>query len=223
MPTTDDGGAAASGMEYEPPSLRRTEVSFDSQLDRSTYAPCTLLIELGYEATALSEVGISVGNWAGWGTLLNRKVEAKISNVGGKEGRGLYAGEQGFEKNQVITVYGGELLSYEKAKRRNDQCYIMKVKGSLFCIDGKDFAERVTHREGALFMPAPGDQRPSQGAASLANNAKGDAANALLQYRRLQGTAGSKVVTRDTASLLPAIPMLVAKRRINAGEEILFD
>ena len=75
-------------MTAAPPAVRKVA----SETRDRTIQPCKLLLTLGYTAADLDEVGISTGKWAGWGTLLNRKVEVKSSSIGGKEGRGLFAG-----------------------------------------------------------------------------------------------------------------------------------
>ena len=171
-----------------------------------------------------------VNKWQGWGTLLNRRVEAKVSTVGGKEGRGLYAGREtddfrGFKKDQVITMYSGQLMSRRQMEAVDDYDYMMRVTGSgqgtqttVMFVDGKEFAKGITHtemRDGELcYLPMPGDMaRPRQGAGSLCNDSRGEAnANARLDFKSL-----------DRQGILPMIPVIVAKRDIAPSEEILFN
>jgi hypothetical protein len=155
--------------------------------------------------------------WSSWGTLLNRKVEARVSEIGGREGRGLFAGVR-FKRGEVITLYGGELLTAQKAKEITDHSYMLRISDSLYCIDGSQFANRITEREGDRYLPLPADVDAGvQGAGSLANDARSDAnANAKLEFKVLGGR-------KEGAKLLPRVPMLVAMRDITAGEEILFN
>ena len=213
-------------------------------------------------------LGIDMGprnpfaKWESWGTLLNRDViEARRSDIGGIGGRGLFAGRtgEGFKLGQVITLYGGRLLTRKQMDETPDHSYMMRVSGSgqgeasqtVVFVDGKQFAEGITHEEGDVYLPFPGDRRAFQGAGSLANDSRGPAgANAKLEFRhsstvrpvraRLLGFAqcGSKIDIEvcifakyssttyyrhlDKQKVLPKIPMLVAKRHIAPGDEILF-
>ena len=62
-------------------------------------------------------------DWMNWGTLLNRKVVVRDSTLGPGSGRGLFAGPRddgfdGFKPKEVITIYGGELLTKRQVDER---------------------------------------------------------------------------------------------------------
>ena len=175
---------------------------------------------LGFQVSARSPMR----HWQEWGTLCNRKVEVRNSEVGEDAGRGLFAGAngRGFTKNQVITLYGGRLLTRKQMEETEDHSYMMRVTNSgqgkqsktVMFVDGKQFAAGLSDADThGYFQPPPGDSRFHQGAGSLANDSRGPrAANARLDFMFL-----------DKQQVLPQVPVLVAKRQIAPGEEILFD
>jgi len=62
-------------------------------------------------------------DWQDWGTLLKRKVVVRDSTLGPGSGRGLFAGPrddgfEGFKPKEVITIYGGELLTKRQVDER---------------------------------------------------------------------------------------------------------
>lgn len=186
----------------------------------------TLYAAAGYAELASTRPG---RNWKDWGTLLNRKLVVCDSKLGPGSGRGLFAGPhddtfKGFKAKQVITIYGGKLLTkrqVDDAERENGgHDYMLRISakgGSMqYWVDGKQFADGLT-RQGDVYLPAPEDadrmDRMMQGAASLANDPQNlSCVNAEFKYYQLG--------TGEAASLRPRVPVLVAKRDIAPGEEI---
>ena len=89
-------------------------------------------------------------DWQNWGTLLNRKVVVCDSTLGPGSGRGLFAGPrndtfEGFKAKQVITIYGGKLLTkreVDDAEREDGgHHYMLRISakgGSMqYWVDGK--------------------------------------------------------------------------------------
>ena len=215
----------------------QTRLTHQSSADRkATQQPVEALLHASdiLEALGWQAFGISVGarnpinKWRTWGTLLNRKVEVKPSKVPGA-GRGLYAGrETSLKKDQVITMYSGALLSRREMKEidEGEHNYMLRMSGTgqgnartVMYVDGKEYADKLTHTEDVdgeqCYLPMPGDTSGlgQQGAGSLCNDAKGEArANARLDFKYL-----------DKQNILPPIPVIVAKRDIAPGEEILFN
>ena len=108
--------AATGGSSAQPLDVRR-QASLDRQ---AVNQPVTLLLQqptvyaaAGYANLASTRPG---PNWKDWGTLLNRKVVVRDSTLGPGSGRGLFAGPRddgfdGFVRKEVITIYGGKLLT----------------------------------------------------------------------------------------------------------------
>jgi len=221
--------AATGGSSAQPLDVRR-QASLDRQ---AVNQPVALLLQqptvyaaAGYANLAETRPG---RNWKDWGTLLNRKVVICDSKLGPGSGRGLFAGPrddtfEGFKAKQVITIYGGKLLTkreVDDAERDDGGAnYILRISakgGSMqYWVDGKQFADGLT-RQGDVYLPAPEDadrmDRMMQGAASLANDpVTPSEVNAEFKFYQLG--------TGEAAKLRPRVPVLVAKRNIAPDEEI---
>ena len=215
-----------------PPPLRIRRQASDAR--RANIEKLRLLLEIGFVPFDLQEEasraakrarkdadGAAKGAWwSEWGTLLDRKVAVKESKLGGGE-RGLFAGVR-FAASEVITLYGGRLLSLEDAKGSQSDRIVRLQSASekVYVIDGSHWADGISQLgDDGLYMPAPGDSdRGCTGAGALARDSSkvaGAVPNAKLVFKPLG---------RDMASeLLPKVPMLVALRPIMPDEEIVFD
>ena len=210
------------------PSVRRQS----SEHRRIILEPLKLLLELGFDQTELEEPRNSKRQrkgaaappiWKDWGTLCNRKVVVKDSRLP-NAGRGLFAAVP-FRKGQLITIYGGKLMTAKEAASV-ESSYLLRISGEggrqecFYVVDGAHFADRLCHREGDVYLPAPDDPErdrlQAQGAGSLANSQpRGPDCNARLAFQHMGRT--------EIDQLLPKLPMLIASRDIAADEEILFD
>lgn len=205
-----------------------------SEQRRISLEALKLLLELGFDTTEqLDEPGnkrrrkasaAPPSIWKDWGTLCNRKVVVKDSRLP-NAGRGLFAA-QPFRKGQLITIYGGKLLTAKEAAGV-ESSYLLRISGEggrqecFYVVDGAHFADRLCHREGDLYLPAPDDPERErlqvQGAGSLANSMPRNApeCNAHLAFQHIGRT--------EVDQLLPKLPMLIASRDIAADEEVYFD
>lgn len=206
-----------------------------SDTRRENIQPLQVLLELGFLPPELEAAAKKPSkrrrnsekepaSWSDWGSLLNRKVVVKQSRVP-NSGRGLFAGVS-FRRGQVVTIYGGRLMTAREAENVNSD-YLLRISGEggkkecFYVVDGAHFASGLTHREGDLYMPAPSDPEQqrlrAQGAGAMANAAprSAESCNAQLEFRHL----GRSALDR----MLPALPMLIARREIEIDEEILFD
>ena len=171
----------------------------------------------------------------GWGTIFNRKIEVRISTLP-NAGRGLFAGPaveggfNGFKAKDVITLYGGQLLTEKPAEERAaEHTHMLSIPprgGSAPAwVDGRKFADGISQEPDAegLFLPLPGMDYKAhwhQGAGSVMNDPTkiqnyrqlGIDVNAKWKYRKL-GTGAA-------AELKPKVPMVVATKDIAPGEEI---
>lgn len=99
--------------------------------------------------------------WKDFATLTNGKVEVRASRVPTvlgdySVGRGLFACVD-FAQNELITIYGGELITTEEARLRKDtrdsqsRRYLMRVSDSDFLVDGWHYALGIeeTAKEGS--------------------------------------------------------------------------
>jgi hypothetical protein len=168
--------------------------------------------------------------WSNLATLANKKVEARASLVKRLQGdfmvgRGLFAC-QDFQQNELICIYGGELITTEEARIRKgtldsqSRRYLMRISDSDFLVDGWHFAlgiqEQALPGSGDLCWPWDAHATQwSQGPGPMANHETGNDANATLCFVPLAKT--------EAVRLLPRIPTLRAHRLIRAGEEILFN
>lgn len=128
-------------------------------------------------------------------------------------GRGLFA-KRDFLPNELITVYGGELITTDEARVRKEnresqsRRYLMRISDSDFLVDGWQYASGIQETVGpdGVFLPKTEDATQwLQGCAPMANH---DSANhnAMLAFVPLG---------RDEAlRLLPRIPTLRAHRHI---------
>ena len=210
-----------------PPSVRRVA----SATGRENIEKLRLLLELGFvpldlqkEAQeraakrARAETNVTKAGpwWTEWGTLLDRKIAVKESRLDGGSGqKGLFAGVR-FATGQVITLYGGRLLTLQEAHTNSDRLVRLPFSGNaVYLVDGLHGTDDQLDTAG-LYMPAPGTE--SMGAGAIARDSSrvpGAKANAKLVFKPLG---------RDMAAeLLPKVPMLVALRPIEEDEEIVFD
>ena len=170
-----------------------------------------------------------LSQWSDFGSLMNGHLEIKQSQVrkviGSYElGRGLFACKD-FLKDEVITVYGGELITSDEAKHRKDnresqsRRYLMRISDSDFLVDGWMYAAGITEvpNEDGNFVPKDGDAATQwmQGCGPMANH---DSANHNAYLSFIPLGRGAEYI-----KLLPRIPTLRAHRTIRAGEEILFN
>ena len=159
--------------------------------------------------------------WNDFGTLTNKKVEIRASKInrilGAYEvGRGLFAC-QDFALNEIITVYGGELITTEEARLRKENAgsqsrrYLMRISDSDFLVDGWHYASGITDAPGDDDIFLPSDQNATQwmqGAGPMANHANdaNSGVNASLSFVPLANS--------EALRLLPRIPTLRANRPI---------
>ena len=166
--------------------------------------------------------------WADFGTLANGKVEIRLSKVQrivgeNSLGRGLFAC-QDFISNDIITVYGGELVTNDEARLRRDTQgsqsfrYLMRISDSDYLVDGWQYAKGISESPGehGVFLPTEKDATQlSQGPGPMANHAVGLGANCKISFVPLARS--------EAFQLFPRVPTLRAIRDIKAGEEIKFD
>ena len=166
--------------------------------------------------------------WSNFGTLTNGQLEIRQSKVkriieDNVLGRGLFARRE-YAVDEIITVYGGELITQEEAKRRTDACesrsrrYLMRISDSDFLVDGWQFASGISDTPGpdGSFLPMSEDATQwTQGCASMVNHDPANH-NACLSFLALDARS-------EAMRLYPRIPVLRALRRISPGDEILFN
>ena len=203
--------------EEEKPTRRETQAQREQVMHG--LEPVQQLLQLG-----ILPVEADDAVWNDFGTLTNKKVEIRASKInrilGAYEvGRGLFAC-QDFALNEIITVYGGELITADEARVRKDtresqsRRYLMRISDSDFLVDGWQYAGGIMDEPGedGLFLPKEKDATQwMQGCGPMANHDPANH-NAYLSFVPLgRGVA---------LSLLPRIPTLRAHRAIKAGEEI---
>ena len=187
--------------------------------------PVQQLLQLG-----ILPIEADAAVWNDFGTLTNKKVEIRASKInrilGAYEvGRGLFAC-QDFALNEIITVYGGELITTEEARLRKENAgsqsrrYLMRISDSDFLVDGWHYASGITDAPGDDDIFLPSDQNATQwmqGAGPMANHANdaNSGVNASLSFVPLANS--------EALRLLPRIPTLRANRPIKSGEEICFN
>ena len=145
----------------------RRETESQKQQVMERLAPCQQLLMLGFLP---EEADLSV--WSEFGTLANGQLEIRRSMVhriiGSYElGRGLFACRD-FAQNEIITVYGGELITSDEARSRKEDMstqsrrYLMRISDSDFLVDGWQFAEGISDvvDEEGLFKPKVGSMLP---------------------------------------------------------------
>ena len=224
-------------MDTGPPAVR-TQASIDRQ---ATWEPVTLLLRnptlyeaLGYSAVPATAPG---RGWTDWGNILNRKVVVRKSELPGA-GRGLFAGPaveggfNGFNPNDVITLYGGQLLTERQAREKEmeEHDYMLRISAkdgsALAFVDGHQFADGLSREPDAdgLYLPLPDPDdsgvlaaRLKQGPGSVVNDPTliinaSDKVNAAFRFYQLG--------RGEQAKLLPRVPVVVATKRIEPGEEI---
>ena len=224
-------------MDAGPPGVR-TQASIDRQ---ATWQPVTLLLQnpVLYEAVGYSAVPATAPGrgWTDWGNLLNRKVVVRKSELPGA-GRGLFAGPavegglNGFNPNDVITLYGGQLLTERQAREKEmeEHDYMLRVSAkdgsALAFVDGHQFADGLSREPDAdgLYLPLPDPDdsgvlaaRLKQGPGSVVNDPTliinaSDKVNAAFKFYQLG--------RGEQAKLLPRVPVVVATKHIGPGEEI---
>ena len=167
--------------------------------------------------------------WSNFGTLTNGQLEireSKVKRVIGDYalGRGLFALRE-YAQNEIITVYGGELITREEANLRKEahespsRRYLMRISDTDFVVDGWQFASGISDTPtgpDGCFLPVSEDATQwMQGCAAMANHDPANH-NAYLSFVTLD-------VRSEAARLYPRIPTLKANRRICQGEEILIN
>jgi len=189
-----------------------------------TPTPCQQLLMSG-----LPPLGANLAVWSNFGTLSNRQLEIRQSNV--KRvigdyalGRGLFARRE-YVENEIITVYGGELITLEEAKRRKEapesqsRRYLMRISDSDFFVDGWQFASGISDTPNgpdSCFEPLSEDATQwVQGCAPMANH-NPQSPNAKLSFVSLLGRS-------EASRLYPRVPVLRANRDIQVGEEIVWN
>jgi len=184
---------------------------------------------LGYDERRDTKPGSA---WKEWGTIFNRKIEVRDSKLQ-DAGRGLFAGPPsedfaGFKKGQVITLYGGELLTGKPAKESAaEHTHMLRIStkgGSAPAwVDGRQFADGLTRQEvdgRFVYLPDPNEAFPEarlhQGAGSVMNDPtyafRKEWINAMFEFKPLG--------TGPAAHLRPQVPVVVAKKYIAPEEEI---
>ena len=206
--------------EEEKPTRRETQAQREQVMHG--LEPVQQLLQLG-----ILPIEADAAVWNDFGTLTNKKVEIRASKInrilGAYEvGRGLFAC-QDFALNEIITVYGGELITTEEARLRKENAgsqsrrYLMRISDSDFLVDGWHYASGITDAPGADDIFLPSDQNATQwmqGAGPMANHANdaNSGVNASLSFVPLANS--------EALRLLPRIPTLRANRPIKSGEEI---
>ena len=196
----------------------------------------TLYEALGYSAVPATAPG---RGWTDWGNILNRKVVVRKSELPGA-GRGLFAGPaveggfNGFNPNDVITLYGGQLLTERQAREKEMEPgghdYMLRISAkdgsALAFVDGHQFADGLSREPDAdgLYLPLPDPDdsgvlaaRLKQGPGSVVNDPTlivnaSDRVNAAFKFYQLG--------RGEQAKLLPRVPVVVATKHIGPGEEI---
>jgi hypothetical protein len=135
------------------------------------------------------------------------------SKVGEAAGRGLFAGDEGFVRGEVITVYGGKVNHRDQPV---DARYALRISDSDTVVDGYHFAQGINKDadESGLYLPSGGPTAAQwqQGAGSMCNQTSKEHCNAKLSF----------VAVNSSDSLSPRIPFLEATRDIAPGGEICF-
>ena len=167
--------------------------------------------------------------WSNFGTLANGGLEireSKVKKVVGDYalGRGLFARRE-YAVDEIITVYGGELITREEANLRKEAHeslygrYLLRISDSDFVVDGSQFASGIPDTpsgpDGCFFPVETKATQWMQGCAAMANHDPTNL-NAYISFETLN-------VPSEAASLYPRIPTLKAQRGICPGEEILFN
>lgn len=215
--------AGDGACERPPEQLKHRQSMAKRQQVMRCLEPVQQLLMLGFiPDEADQEV------WADFGTLANGKVEirpSRVQTIVGENalGRGLFAC-QDFAFGDIITVYGGELITDDEAKLRRDtrgsqsHRYLMRISDSDFLVDGWQYASGIseTTSRGGVFLPTHkfGTQY-SQGAGPMANHDIGLGANAQVSFLPLANS--------EAFRLFPRVPTLRAIREIKTGEEIRFN
>jgi hypothetical protein len=166
---------------------------------------------------ALSYRNVDSPKWTGWGTIANRKLTVGDSFLAEDAGRGLFAG-QPFRKHDLITIYGGELIHKSEAKSR-DPTFILHIKDSDWVVDGAAVAmgfERVAPRWDEPHQPKQHADVSNAGLGALGNQGgkRKEDNNAKFEYVPLSND--------KSLSHLPRVPVIVATRDIEEGEEIMY-
>ena len=139
-----------------------------------------------------------------------------------------------FKPNDVITLYGGALLTERQAREKESEPgghdYMLRISAkdgsALAFVDGRQFAVGLSQEPDAdgLYLPLPDpddpearDARGRQGAGSVVNDPTliinaSDKVNAAFKFYQLG--------RGEQAKLLPRVPVVVATKHIEPGEEI---
>ena len=158
------------------------------------------------------------------GTLADRSVYVKESNLGRESGFGLFAG-QNFSSGDKITSYEGPILTRDdvEAEAEMDTSYVLRIPNSGGqLIDGKPIGDAIRNNPnnpGAFgrYYPREGAPEWNQGAASMANDPRDRSLyNSSISFVKRQGA------NRALAELAPMRAILFATRDIKIGEEIYY-
>ena len=137
----------------------RRETEEQKQLVMERMQPLQQMLMLGFLP---EEADLNV--WSEFGTLTNGQIEIRESRVrkilgGYALGRGLFACRD-FAQNELITVYGGELITTDEAKSRKDsketqsRRYLMRISDSDFLVDGWQYAANISDEPSACMQTA---------------------------------------------------------------------
>ena len=133
---------------------RRSVRGLQAEADEEALtAPLALLLQYPGMHEALVFAGIPGYTGFACGTISNGKIEVRDSELEGA-GRGLFAGPAsadftGFRKGDVITLYGGKLLTEKPAKERAaEHTHMLRIStrgGSAEAwVDGRQFADGLS-------------------------------------------------------------------------------
>ena len=225
-PRPSGGGESRPGKEREsraPPTQRRRESLAQKAVVMVGLEPVQQLLMLG-SVPEMADQHV----WKGFATVTSGDCEIRASRVEkvigeNAVGRGLFA-MRDFAVNEMITVYGGELITLEEAHLRKNKHgsqshrYLMRISDSDFLVDGWHFASGISEKagKGGIFLPAEKNATQfSQGCAAMANHDTGYAANATVSFVPLSRA--------EAFMLYPRVPTLRANRPIGKGEEIRFN
>lgn len=224
----DEDDQRANGSESQrssraPASQRRRESEAQKWEVMAGLEPVQQLLMLG-SVPEMADQHV----WNGFATVRNGDVQIRASRVEkiigeNAVGRGLFA-MRDFAINEMITVYGGELITVEEAHQRKNKHgaqshrYLMRISDSDFLVDGWHYASGISEKpgKGGIFLPADKNATQySQGCAAMANHDTGNAANATVSFVPL--------ARAEAFMLYPRVPTLRANRHVAKGEEIRFN
>ena len=141
----------------EPRRSLRSQAESTQEAVTQEAVPLALLLQYPevYEAMVFAGIPGYEAFARGWGTIFNRKIEVRVSTLP-NAGRGLFAGPaveggfNGFNPNDVVTLYGGQLLTERQAREKEmeEHDYMLRISAkdgsALAFVDGHQFADGLS-------------------------------------------------------------------------------